>query len=63
MSSGGRKGEFTMWMDKVLTHVNQMDQEYARRMLAKDQPAPTVKDFLASTPEKPEISVAKDISK
>jgi hypothetical protein len=61
----GRKGEFTMWKDKVLTHVNQMDQEHARSMLEKNQPAPTVlmEDFLAATPEKPEISVAKDISK
>ncbi|GMF55025.1 unnamed protein product [Phytophthora fragariaefolia] len=61
----GRKREFTMWKDKVLAHINQLDQEYARSMLEKDQPAPTVlmEDFLAATPEKPEISVAKEVSK
>ncbi|KAJ0394612.1 hypothetical protein P43SY_000068 [Pythium insidiosum] len=34
----GNKGEFTMWKDKVLTHVSQLDLEYQRSLLEKDQP-------------------------
>ncbi|KAJ0407849.1 hypothetical protein ATCC90586_007195 [Pythium insidiosum] len=44
-----------MWKDKVLTHVSQLDLEYQRSLLEKDQPDAKVlmKDFLLGSPAEP----------
>ncbi|POM64627.1 Hypothetical protein PHPALM_19822 [Phytophthora palmivora] len=46
---------YTMWKDKLLTHVNQLDHEYQTKLLEKRQPEDRVlmADFLKSNPEKP----------
>ncbi|KAK1944744.1 hypothetical protein P3T76_003277 [Phytophthora citrophthora] len=56
--------DYTMWRDKVLTHIETLDETYQRGLLEKDQPSATVvmMDFLDTTPEKPIISVAEEIS-
>ncbi|KAG3106519.1 hypothetical protein PI124_g9036 [Phytophthora idaei] len=57
----GNKSLFTMWKDKVLTHVQQLDHEHEIKTLEKGQPEPTVTmvDFLMGTPKKPVISVSE----
>ncbi|EEY66387.1 uncharacterized protein PITG_03953 [Phytophthora infestans T30-4] len=56
--------DYTMWRDKVLTHIETLDEKYQRGLLEKDQPEATVimMDFLEGTPEKPIISVEGNIS-
>ncbi|KAG2805728.1 hypothetical protein PC129_g18432 [Phytophthora cactorum] len=56
----GNKSEFTMWKDKILTHVQQLDHDHEIKTFEKGQPEPTVTmvDFLTGTPEKPVISVS-----
>ncbi|KAJ0403441.1 hypothetical protein P43SY_001549 [Pythium insidiosum] len=46
-----------MWKDKVLTHVSQLDLEYQRSLLEKDQPDAKVlmKDFLFGSPAEPPV--------
>ncbi|POM81770.1 Hypothetical protein PHPALM_216 [Phytophthora palmivora] len=46
---------YTMWKDKLLTHVNQLDLEYQTKLLEKRQPEAKVlmADFLRSNPQKP----------
>ncbi|KAE8967423.1 hypothetical protein PF011_g27563 [Phytophthora fragariae] len=46
---------YTMWKDKLLTHVNSLDHEYQTKLLEKRQPEAKVlmADFLRSNPEKP----------
>ncbi|KAG2788973.1 hypothetical protein PC116_g24605 [Phytophthora cactorum] len=53
-----------MWRDKVLTHIDTLEEKYQRGLLEKDQPGAMVvmMAFLDGTPEKPVISVAREIS-
>lgn len=46
---------YTMWKDKLLTHVNQLDHQYQRKQLEKGQPEAKVlmADFLRGCPDKP----------
>ncbi|OWZ06838.1 hypothetical protein PHMEG_00020859 [Phytophthora megakarya] len=46
---------YTMWKDKLLTHVNQLNHEYLTKLLEKRKPEPRVlmADFLRTNPEKP----------
>eukprot|EP00644_Phytophthora_capsici_P019312 jgi/Phyca11/132257/e_gw1.146.25.1 len=46
---------YTMWKDKLLTHVNQLDHVYQTKQLEKRHPEAKVlmADFLRSNPEKP----------
>uniref|UniRef100_H3GY51 CCHC-type domain-containing protein n=1 Tax=Phytophthora ramorum TaxID=164328 RepID=H3GY51_PHYRM len=56
--------DFTVWKDKVLTHIETLDEVYQRALLEKDQPRATVvmMDFLESTPEKPVITVEGEVT-
>jgi hypothetical protein len=51
----GHKGEFSLWKDKVLTHVKKMDQRYQQTLLEKSQDDATILmiDFLDGTPVEP----------
>lgn len=51
-----------MWKDKVLTHISQLDQEYQRKLLEKDQLAATILmvDFHDGAPTEPHIMVEAD---
>ncbi|OWY98675.1 LOW QUALITY PROTEIN: hypothetical protein PHMEG_00030503, partial [Phytophthora megakarya] len=44
-----------MWKDRLLIHVNQLDNEYLTKLLEKRQPEPRVlmADFLRTNPENP----------
>ncbi|POM57985.1 hypothetical protein PHPALM_37432 [Phytophthora palmivora] len=55
---------YTMWRDKVITHIEMLDEKYQRGLLEKDQPEATVvmMDFLDGTPEKPVIAVSEEIT-
>ncbi|OWZ06498.1 hypothetical protein PHMEG_00021239 [Phytophthora megakarya] len=51
--------DYTMWRDKLLTHVQTLDQEYEQGLSEKVQPRAHVgmTTFFDGTPEKPQISV------
>ncbi|POM74936.1 Hypothetical protein PHPALM_8022 [Phytophthora palmivora] len=53
-----------MWRDKLITHIEKLDEKYQRGLLEKDQPEATVvmMDFLDGTPEKPVISVSEEVT-
>eukprot|EP00644_Phytophthora_capsici_P003415 jgi/Phyca11/116726/e_gw1.31.525.1 len=46
---------YTMWKDKLLTYVNQLDHQYQTKLLEKEQPEAKVlmADFLRDNPKKP----------
>ncbi|KAL4175819.1 hypothetical protein KRP22_000778 [Phytophthora ramorum] len=56
--------DFTVWKDKVLTHIETLDEAYQRALLEKDQPRATVvmMDLLESTPDKPVITVEGEVT-